>query len=152
MVLATDGSELAADAGRRALALLPSGVEVVLVTVAGVEATDDTGAGGIEGPDITPQELERIRDEARLEGESVLTKTASALGVVGCRAKVLIGDPARAICDFARDVGADLIVVGSHGRGPVRRALLGSVSDAVVRHAPCPVLVVRSDSAGDRDR
>jgi nucleotide-binding universal stress UspA family protein len=54
------------------------------------------------------------------------------------------GDPAASVVDAARSEGADVIVVGSHGRGALGRALIGSVSDQVVRHAPCPVLVVRS--------
>jgi len=54
------------------------------------------------------------------------------------------GDPAESIVDAARSEGADVIVVGSHGRGALGRALIGSVSDQVVRRAPCPVLVVRS--------
>jgi nucleotide-binding universal stress UspA family protein len=53
------------------------------------------------------------------------------------------GDPAESIVDAARSERADVIVVGSHGRGALGRALIGSVSDQVVRHAPCPVLVVR---------
>ena len=57
---------------------------------------------------------------------------------------VPIGIPHTEIVDAAKDWPADLIVVGSHGRGGVRRALLGSVADGVVRHAPCPVLVVRA--------
>jgi nucleotide-binding universal stress UspA family protein len=54
------------------------------------------------------------------------------------------GDPAESIIDAAQSEGADMIVVGSHGRGALGRALIGSVSDQVVRHAPCPILVVRS--------
>jgi universal stress protein A len=54
------------------------------------------------------------------------------------------GDPVESIIDVARSERAELIVVGSHGRGTVARALIGSVSDQVVRRAPCPVLVVRS--------
>lgn len=54
------------------------------------------------------------------------------------------GDPAESIVDAAESEGADMIVVGSHGRGALGRALIGSVSDQVVRHAPCPILVVRS--------
>jgi universal stress protein A len=54
------------------------------------------------------------------------------------------GDPAESIIEAARSEGADMIVVGSHGRAPLSRALIGSVSDQVVRHAPCPVMVVRS--------
>lgn len=54
------------------------------------------------------------------------------------------GDPAESIVEVAQAEGADVIVVGSHGRGAIGRALIGSVSDQVVRRAPCPVLVVRS--------
>jgi universal stress protein A len=54
-----------------------------------------------------------------------------------------VGHAAEAIEKTARDWAADLIVMGSHGRGGLGRALLGSVSETVVRHAPCPVLIVR---------
>ena len=47
------------------------------------------------------------------------------------------------IIDLGEEIGAGLIVMGSRGLGGVRRALMGSVSDSVVRHAHCPVLVVR---------
>lgn len=53
------------------------------------------------------------------------------------------GDPAESIVEAAKSEGADIIVVGSHGRAALGRALIGSVSDQVVRHAPCPVMVVR---------
>jgi nucleotide-binding universal stress UspA family protein len=59
------------------------------------------------------------------------------------------GDPAESIVDAAQSEGADVIVVGSHGRGALGRALIGSVSDQVVRRAPCPVLVVRSTFGRD---
>jgi nucleotide-binding universal stress UspA family protein len=51
--------------------------------------------------------------------------------------------PDRTIVHLSEDIGAGLIVMGSRGRGGIRRALIGSVSDAVVRHSHCPVLVVR---------
>lgn len=54
------------------------------------------------------------------------------------------GDPGEVIVEAARSEGVELIAVGSHGRRGVERALLGSVSDHVLRHAPCPVLVVGS--------
>jgi nucleotide-binding universal stress UspA family protein len=53
------------------------------------------------------------------------------------------GFPDAEIVDLAEELGASLIVMGSRGHGGVRRALMGSVSDSVVRHAHCPVLVVR---------
>jgi universal stress protein A len=51
--------------------------------------------------------------------------------------------PARVICDYAKQIHADLIVIGTHGRQGVSRVLMGSVAEQVVRSAPCPVLVVR---------
>jgi len=54
-----------------------------------------------------------------------------------------MGNPAAEIVELAEELGVGLVVVGSRGLGGVRRALMGSVSDSVVRHAHCPVLVVR---------
>jgi len=62
--------------------------------------------------------------------------------------KILRGAPERSIIEEAAAWGADLIVVGSHGRGFWGRLTLGSVSDAVVHHAPCSVLIVRKDEKG----
>jgi nucleotide-binding universal stress UspA family protein len=56
-------------------------------------------------------------------------------------------DPARAIVELAADLGANLVVVGTHGRTGLARFLLGSVAEGVVRSAPCPVLVVRAVGA-----
>jgi nucleotide-binding universal stress UspA family protein len=56
---------------------------------------------------------------------------------------VPVGDAASEIAKAAEDWPADLIVIGSHGRGGIRRALLGSVAEGVMRQASCPVLVVR---------
>jgi len=55
-----------------------------------------------------------------------------------------VGNPATEIVKCAQYWPADLIVIGSHGREGVRRALLGSVAEAVIRHTPCPVLVIRA--------
>jgi nucleotide-binding universal stress UspA family protein len=54
-----------------------------------------------------------------------------------------VGKPATEIVKAAKDWPADLIVIGSHGRGGVKRVLLGSVAETVMRQAACPVLVVR---------
>jgi nucleotide-binding universal stress UspA family protein len=74
---------------------------------------------------------------------------AQALVVNGRRAGVRVnflvweGEPGPAIVDAAIAEAADLVVVGTHGRSRVGRMVLGSVSDHVVRHAPCPILIVR---------
>jgi universal stress protein A len=56
--------------------------------------------------------------------------------------------PAEGICESARQVGADLIVVSTHGRTGLSHLLIGSVAERVVRHAPCPVLTLRSKAEG----
>jgi len=58
------------------------------------------------------------------------------------------GDPGDMIVEAAEAERVDMIVVGSHGRGAVGRFFIGSVSEHVVRHAPCPVLVVRPRETG----
>lgn len=67
--------------------------------------------------------------------------------------RVVTGDPAMELCRIAEEERFDLIVVGSHGSGFLKRVLLGSVSHHVLHHAPCPVLVVREtteDEDGER--
>jgi nucleotide-binding universal stress UspA family protein len=54
------------------------------------------------------------------------------------------GNPAEGICEAATKVGADLIVLSTHGRTGLAHMLIGSVAERVVRHAPCPVLTLRS--------
>jgi nucleotide-binding universal stress UspA family protein len=53
------------------------------------------------------------------------------------------GDARDVIVDVAKEIGADLIVMGTHGRRGVRRALLGSIAEGVLRTAHCPVLTIR---------
>ncbi|MCB5163868.1 universal stress protein [Streptomyces bambusae] len=62
--------------------------------------------------------------------------------------RLVQGHPAEVLADAAE--GAELLVVGSRGRGGFRRALLGSVSQQVALHAPCPVTIVRPDATDDR--
>lgn len=84
-------------------------------------------------------------DQRRLAREVA----AQAIVVKGRRAGVSVqflvweGEPGPAIVEAAIAEAADLVVVGTHGRSRVGRMVLGSVSDHVVRHAPCPILIVR---------
>jgi nucleotide-binding universal stress UspA family protein len=88
-----------------------------------------------------PDELRAI--EGRLDA---LRSKARELGLQ-CLSANLVGDPAVEITSYARRIGAELIVVGTHGRTGIRRALLGSVAELVLRKARCPVLVVPSPDA-----
>jgi nucleotide-binding universal stress UspA family protein len=74
-----------------------------------------------------------------------LVKRLEDAGSVSTQAHLSEGVPAAEIVALGEDIDAGLIVVGSRGLGGVRRALMGSVSEAVTRHAHCPVLVVRKE-------
>jgi nucleotide-binding universal stress UspA family protein len=88
---------------------------------------------------------------ARTWGERALTERVEAARAAGlhARSEVRTGRPHAEIVALATDARADLIVIGTHGREGLNRALLGSVADRVVHLAPCPVLTVR-DPSGDR--
>jgi len=87
-------------------------------------------------PPPTPEILEGV--QSQLE---TLAETIRQAGVE-CQTATREGDAAERIVDHAAKLDADIIVVGTHGRTGWRRALLGSVAELVLRHAPCPVLVV----------
>lgn len=72
-----------------------------------------------------------------------LTKFLETKGVAGVTALIREGDPGTVVADYATEVHADLIVMPSHGYHGVKRLLLGSVTERVLRHATCPVLVLR---------
>lgn len=84
-------------------------------------------------------------DQVREEREEAVAAVVARARDAGVPARSLVweGDAGESIVDAAVAEEADLIVVGTHGRGSVGRFLLGSVSEHVVRHAPVPVLVVR---------
>ncbi|MFJ3921768.1 universal stress protein [Streptomyces sp. NPDC090022] len=84
------------------------------------------------------EEAERLLVE---EVRTVLSEDGAAL----VHERLVHGHPAEVLVDAAK--GADMLVVGSRGRGGFRRALLGSVSQQVALHAPCPVTIVRPDVA-----
>jgi len=67
--------------------------------------------------------------------------------VLPVQVKVAVGKPAAEILRVVRTEGADLVVMGTHGRTGLRHLLLGSVAEAITRHAPCPVFTLRTDVA-----
>jgi nucleotide-binding universal stress UspA family protein len=102
------------------------------------------------GPHFYSADMERqLLERARAEACEFLDAQAEGLGSAGAgvaQAHLGTGRPDEEIVRLAEEIRAGTIVVGSRGLGGIRRALMGSVSDSVVRHAHCPVLVVR---AGD---
>ena len=147
VLLATDGSEEAELATRTAADLAQkTGSELHVVHVFGIapvgtpvylEATD------LQGEALEEEAEERISEQqAREVLEVEVGKVRSAGGTV-VEAHLIEGRIAPQIVALAEQIGAGLIVMGARGVGGIRRALTGSVSDSVVRHAHCPVLVVR---------
>ena len=63
---------------------------------------------------------------------------------VACKRLLVTGNPAAAIVEVAATEGVDLIVMGTHGRTGLARLVMGSIAEAVLRGAPCPVLVCKS--------
>lgn len=137
----TDGSELSIDALRAGLELLRPEEELVLVTVADQPDPTLVTGTGIAGGVMSATEYERLADVAREEAADALDRTAAALGLDRVERRVVEGAPGPSICNLAETIGARAIVLGSRGRGGLKRAVLGSVSDHVVRNAPCPVIV-----------
>jgi len=93
-----------------------------------------------------PAEFEDVLRENRREAKEMLEEQAKQIeeaGVTINETHLREGRAAEEIVEVAEEIGAGLIVMGSRGYGRLRRALLGSVSDAVVRHAHCPVTIVR---------
>jgi universal stress protein A len=87
---------------------------------------------------------DRLLAEAEAQTQEFLQKTGGH--TVPLDTQCLLGEPFSDICQIADQRRVDVIVMGSHGRTGLRHVLLGSVAGRVVRHAPCPVLVVRKTS------
>jgi nucleotide-binding universal stress UspA family protein len=141
VLLATDGSKDAELAATTALELANntrSELHIVLVYEPAYAYVDASGL-----PFFPDAELEHeLEQQARRRLDAEVQKTRSAGGAVA-QAHLRVGAAHAEIVDLAQEIGAGLIVMGSRGLGGIRRALMGSVSDLVVRHAHCPVLVVR---------
>jgi nucleotide-binding universal stress UspA family protein len=134
VLLATDGSREAELAATTAADLANStNSELHLVHVGEFLPTV------LAQTEVQPAELER---EARELLDEQVQRIEGAGGTVK-EAHLRLGRADEEILELAEDIGAGLIVMGSRGRGRLRRALMGSVSDSVVRHAHCPVTIVR---------
>jgi nucleotide-binding universal stress UspA family protein len=149
LVVGTDGSELSIEAGAAGLAILKPCDRVLVVSVSdGPDPLLTDDASGHAAASLTPGEFDdqsrAAQDRSRAAAEAMISafRERGALpdDIEGL---VIEGEPGPALCKLARETGAAAIVVGSRGRGGIKRAFLGSVSDYVVRNAPCPVVVTR---------
>jgi nucleotide-binding universal stress UspA family protein len=141
ILLATDGSEDAELAATTAAELAKSTDSELWVTYV-LDVQPWAYPKDKEG-NYPPQYEEQREQGRRLRDRTV--ETIKSNGGSVSNAHMAIGYPADEIVAYAQDEGVGLIVMGSRGQGGIRRALMGSVSDAVVRHAHCPVMVVRPE-------
>ena len=134
ILLATDGSREAELAAATAVDLAKSTNSELHVVHVG-EFRPTFLAQTEEEPARLEREAQQLLDEQvrRVEGAGGTVKEA----------RLRLGRADEEIVDLAQSIGAGLIVMGSRGHGRIRRALMGSVADSVVRHAHCPVTIVR---------
>ena len=132
ILLATDGSKEAELASRTAAELAQSTGSELHVLYVGEAPNPYAEEVGLAGDDR----------QARMVLDAEAEKVRAGGGTVA-QAHLSMGKVDHKIVALAEEIGAGLIVMGSKGRGGIRRALMGSVSASVVRHAHCPVLVFR---------
>jgi universal stress protein A len=135
LLLATDLSEASASATDEAFELARR-LGAALLVVSVIDPGTLLRPGGRYGA-----RMDQVRDRREQVAQALVERGRSE----GVAVSFLVweGDPGDMIVEAAEAEHADLVVVGSHGRGAVGRFFLGSVSEHVVRRAPCPVLVVR---------
>jgi nucleotide-binding universal stress UspA family protein len=138
ILLATDGSteaELAAETASELVKRTGSELHVLHVLALPIDTQDPSS--------FEPEVRRRMEERSRATLEDLVGGIESSGGKVA-GSHLGVGRPDAQIVDLAEEIGAGLVVMGSRGLGGMRRALVGSVSDSVVRHAHCPVLVVRN--------
>jgi nucleotide-binding universal stress UspA family protein len=141
ILVATDFS-LDADA---ALAYALALARTVPASVHVVHVVDNPLAAGVWSSEIYTSEIQGLQINLVREAARQLRRGLRAIDHHGVKltSEVLTGRPGPAIAQCARDGAYELVVVGTHGRTGLSHLLMGSVAEHVVRHAPCPVLVVR---------
>jgi nucleotide-binding universal stress UspA family protein len=141
ILVATDGSRVANAALDEAIALaVETGDAVTVITVWRALQGDF----GLTYPSTAM--LPELLEAERAHAEAALGDAAARAEEAGVRfrTRLTTGDPADRICAYAKEIDARLIAIGTRGYGTVASLLLGTVSNAVIRNAPCPVLVVRN--------
>ncbi len=146
VLLPTDGSDTAQKAIDFAVELLEgSGCKITLLSVVEEPVYSAFWSDGLIAPEVLMPPPEELRAELDKRAEEMLAESAEPLRAAGLETQPMIrfGNTAAEILQEAEEGGYDMIVMGSHGRGVLGGFLLGSVSNRVVHHAKCPVLIVR---------
>ncbi len=163
ILVAIDASQLSRQAYDEALALAKaSGSQLALLHVlappmlnAGAPTSMFPGLGGIPGgyqPELVESYL-RQWEENQKHGSDLLQSRLSEATALGLTVESIqrFGDPGQEICKLARDWGANLIILGRRGLTGLREMILGSVSNYVIHHAPCSVLIVQEQEGASAE-
>lgn len=143
ILIATDGSDFSEAAVERACAFWGGRPDTVFKVVSVYEDTRMLAAEPFAVSAEYYQDMaEAARNQANHYAETAVEIILKHCAGASVSTEVLSGPPGKRITDLAGEWGADVLVVGSHGRGFWGR-LLGSISDAAIHHSPCSVLVVR---------
>ena len=136
ILLCTDRIDAALGALSAGLQLLGRDQEMVLVTVMDAPDEGALAGSGHAGPELSLEQFDDQVAEAREAADNAIGAAQSELGLTNPEIRILAGEPGAAICQLAAELSAEAIVVGTRGRGRLKRAP-GSVSDHVARNAPC---------------
>jgi nucleotide-binding universal stress UspA family protein len=144
ILIATDGSEFSGAAAQFLSKLAGEGShDVKIITVVEPAAGTELETFIEESDELLATDSPAGEDGRRQLAEFRNSFEKLCQDGVVCSTELLAGPAARTICEKADEWKAELIVMGSHGRGFLGRAWFGSVSDKVIHHAPCSVMIVR---------
>ena len=153
ILLASDGSESAAYATEVAVELSKKTHSELHVLYVGEDSTASLYPQAADPAWVVQEDLSPLEEQGQ-QFEQLARRTLDAevqqvraVGGTVAQAHLRMGTPAAEIVELAEELEVGLVVVGNRGLGGIRRALMGSVSDSVVRHAHCLVLVVRKEEA-----
>ncbi len=144
ILLATDGSDFSLTAARKIgeMVAIDPGSEILIVSVSEVVAPVTRFAAADEYLALARKASSGAASAAAEETHKQVLRSLNDREVK-IETRIIEGNPKSVIVDEAKHWEADLVVTGSHGRGFWGRMLIGSVSDAIVKHSPCSVLVIR---------
>lgn len=150
ILVATDGSEFSKAAVEKCCQIIvePNKTAVRIVSVYEIVVPIDLYGASLE----YSQELERAgqkQAEEFVAGAAAVVRECFPGASIDVTTQVSVGAIDQVLIETAKEWDADLVVVGSHGRGFWGRLMIGSVSDSLVHHAPCSVLVVRKTERRD---
>ena len=142
ILIATDGSDESMEAAKMANHYIEQGLvkELVVLNI------EPTFVAGTIDMGMTVGNVENWNSMAQEYGKTIIEETCQNIKApVTITKKVIMGDPAASICEYASANQCDLIIMGSRGKNPLSGLLLGSVSTRVLHFAKCPVLVVKTE-------